>query len=135
MPSAFRVAMENRFHGLVGSPWVLLALPYCALIGLAFASVGFAVTTYMRGFSDFEFVPTATMPMFLFSATFFPLSSYGRWKWLAQLSPLYHGVALVRSANAGVFTLSCLGHVVVLLVVAAIAVSIAARRLGKLLLS
>ncbi|MGZ7086369.1 MAG: ABC transporter permease, partial [Ilumatobacteraceae bacterium] len=58
--------------GLVGSPWVVLALPACALIGLTFASVGFAVTTYMRGFSDFEFVPTAVMPMFLFSGTFFP---------------------------------------------------------------
>jgi lipooligosaccharide transport system permease protein len=121
--------------GLVGSPWVVLALPCCALIGLAFASIGFAVTTYMRGFSDFEFVPTVTMPMFLFSATFFPLSSYGRWEWLAQLSPLYHGVALVRSANAGVFTLSCVGHVVVLLAVAAVATTVAARRIGKLLLS
>jgi lipooligosaccharide transport system permease protein len=121
--------------GLVGSPWVVLALPCCALIGLTFASLGFAVTTYMRGFSDFEFVPTATMPMFLFSATFFPLSSYGSWAWLAQLSPLYHGVALVRSANAGVFTLSVVGHVIVLLAVAAIAMAVAAKRLGKLLLS
>jgi lipooligosaccharide transport system permease protein len=121
--------------GLVGSPWVVLALPCCALIGLAFASMGFAVTTFMRGFSDFEFVPTATMPMFLFSATFFPLSSYGSWAWLAQLSPLYHGVALVRAANGGVLTLSSLGHIVVLFAVAAIAMTVAARRLGMLLLS
>jgi lipooligosaccharide transport system permease protein len=121
--------------GLVGSPWVVLALPCCALIGLTFASVGFAVTTYVRGWSDFEFVQTVTMPMFLFSATFFPLSSYGRWEWLAQLSPLYHGVALVRSANAGVFTASCIGHVGVLLAVAASAIAVAARRLNKLLLS
>ena len=121
--------------GLVGSPWVIVALPFCALIGLAFASVGFAVTTFMRGFSDFEFVPTATMPMFLFSATFFPLTSYGSWAWVAQLSPLYHGVALVRAANAGTFTMSTIGHVAVLLAVAGIGMSIAARRLGKLLLS
>ena len=120
---------------LVGSPWVILALPACALIGLAFASLGFAVTTYMRGFSDFEFVPTAVMPMFLFSATFFPLSSYGSWAWLVQLSPLYHGVALVRAANAGVFTMSCVGHVAVLLAVAAVGMMVAARRLGALLLS
>ena len=114
---------------------MVLALPCCALIGLAFASVGFAVTTFMRGFSDFEFVPTATMPMFLFSATFFPLSSYGSWAWLAQLSPLYHGVALVRAANAGVFTLSTIGHVAVLCALAAVAMTVAARRLGRLLLS
>jgi lipooligosaccharide transport system permease protein len=121
--------------GLIGSPWVIVALPCCALIGLAFASVGFAVTTYMRGFSDFEFVPTATMPMFLFSATFFPLSSYGSWAWVAQLSPLYHGVALVRAANAGVFTMASLGHVIVLFVIAGVAMAVAARRLGTLLLS
>jgi lipooligosaccharide transport system permease protein len=121
--------------GLVGSPWVVLALPCCALIGLAFASVGFAVTTFMRGFSDFEFVPTAVMPMFLFSGTFFPLSSYGSWAWVAQLSPLYHGVALVRAANAGVFTLSSVGHIAVLLAIAAVGMSVAARRLGTLLLS
>ena len=121
--------------GLAGSPWVLVALPCYALIGLAFASLGFAVTTFMRGFSDFEFVPTATMPMFLFSATFFPLSSYGSWSWLAQLSPLYHGVALVRAANAGVFTLSSIGHVIVLFAIAAVGMTVAARRLGKLLLS
>ena len=121
--------------GLVGSPWVILALPACALIGLAFASLGFAVTTYMRGFSDFEFVPTATMPMFLFSATFFPVSSYGSWAWVVQLSPLYHGVALVRAANAGVFTASCVLHVMVLLGVAAAGMIVASRRLGILLLS
>jgi lipooligosaccharide transport system permease protein len=121
--------------GLVGSPWMIMALPFCALIGLAFASMGFAVTTFMRGFSDFEFVPTATMPMFLFSTTFFPISSYGSWAWVAQLSPLYHGVALVRAANLGVFTPACIGHVLVLLALAAVGMTVAARRLGKLLLS
>ena len=121
--------------GLVGSPWVVLALPACALIGLAFASMGFAVTTYMRGFSDFEFVPTATMPMFLFSTTFFPLSSYGSWAWLAQLSPLYHGVVLVRAANTGVFTWSLVGHVLVLVAISVVAMTVAARRVGTLLLA
>jgi lipooligosaccharide transport system permease protein len=120
--------------GLVASPWVVLALPCCALVGLSFASVGFAVTTYIRGWSDFEFLPMVTMPMFLFSATFFPLSSYGRFSWLAQLSPLYHGVALVRAANAGVFTASSIGHIVVLLAIAAVGMTLAARRLGVLLL-
>ena len=121
--------------GLVGSPWVIVALPCCALIGLTFASVGFAVTTFMRGWNDLQWVTTATMPMFLFSATFFPLSGYGSWAWVAQLSPLYHGVALVRAANAGVFTIASVGHVVVLFVIAAVAMAVAARRLGTLLLS
>jgi lipooligosaccharide transport system permease protein len=89
----------------------------------------------MRGFSDFEFVPTATMPMFLFSTTFFPLSSYGSWAWMAQLSPLYHGVVLVRAANTGAFSWSLVGHVLVLAVISAFAMTIAARRVGTLLLA
>jgi len=119
--------------GLVGSPWVLLALPACALIGFAFAAVGFAGTTFMRGWQDMDVVNTATMPLFLFSATFFPASSYGSWGWVVQLSPLYHGVALVRAANSGVWTTGVLGHVAVLLGVASVALLIAARRIDSLL--
>ena len=35
-----------------------------------------AVTTFMRSWQDFDFVQLAILPMFLFSATFFPLSAY-----------------------------------------------------------
>lgn len=119
--------------GLVQSWWVLLALPACALIGLTFAAIGFAGTTFMRGWSDMDIVTTATMPLFLFSATFFPASSYGSWAWVVQLSPLYHGVALVRAANAGVWTASVLVHVAVLASLSVAALSLAARRLDVLL--
>lgn len=119
--------------GLVDTWWSLLALPACALIGLTFASIGFVATTYMRGWADLEIVTTATMPLFLFSATFFPISSYGSWAWVVQFSPLYHGVALVRAANAGVWTTSVLGHIAVLVALSAIALVIAARRIDFLL--
>lgn len=119
--------------GLTESWWSLMALPVCALIGLTFASIGFLGTTYMRGWSDMEIVTTATMPLFLFSATFFPLSSYGGWSWVVQLSPLYHGVALVRAANAGVWTASLVVHVAVLVVVSTVALVLASRRIDRLL--
>ncbi len=119
--------------GLVQSWWSLLALPACALVGLAFAAVGFAATTFMRSWADLDIVATAIMPLFLFSATFFPASSYGSWAWVVQLSPLYHGVALVRAANSGVWTTGVLGHVAVLLGVASVALLIAARRIDSLL--
>ena len=42
------------------------------------------------------------VPMFLFSATFYPVSAYpGYLRPLVQLVPLYHGVALARSAAFG----------------------------------
>ena len=119
--------------GLTNSWWSLMALPACALIGLTFAALGFLGTTYMRGYSDMDMVTTLTMPLFLFSATFFPISAYGSWAWVVQLSPLYHGVALVRAANAGVWTASLLGHVAVLTAVALVALALAARRLDTLL--
>lgn len=118
---------------LTGSWWSLMALPACALIGLCFASLGFVFTTYMRSWADLEIVTTITMPLFLFSATFFPVSAYGQWAWVVQLSPLYHGVALVRGANAGVFTWGMVGHVLVLAVISLVALRVAARRIDLLL--
>lgn len=119
--------------GLASSWWVLLALPACVLIGLAFAAVGFAGTTFMRHWADLDFVTLITMPMFLFSATFFPTSAYGSWAWVAQLSPLYHGVALIRAANAGVWTAAIPVHCAVLVALAVIGIAVSARRVERLL--
>ena len=87
----------------------------------------------MRGWQDMDIVTTATMPLFLFSATFFPASSYGSWSWVVQLSPLYHGVALVRAANSRVWTAGVIGHVAVLAGLSLAALALAARRLDVLL--
>ena len=119
--------------GVTESWWCLMALPACALIGLTFASIGFVGTTYMRSWADMDLVTTGTMPLFLFSATFFPLAAYGSWGWLVQVSPLYHGVALVRAANAGVWSASLLAHAAVLIVCSCLALSLAARRVDVLL--
>jgi lipooligosaccharide transport system permease protein len=120
--------------GMTGSIWSLAAVPFCVLVAFAFASVGMAVTTYMRSWVDFEYVTASTLPLFLFSATFYPLSSYGEWGWVVQLSPLYHGVALVRAANTGSLDSSAIVHVAVLVVLAIIGLLVAARRVRFLLL-
>lgn len=129
---AFLVTMW--LMGMVQSPWVLLAVPACVLIGFAFAACGMAATTFMRSWSDFEYVTAITLPLFLFSATFYPLSSYGEWGWIVQLSPLYHGVALVRGLNLGHLEWSMLGHVGVLAAMAVLGLAVAARRIASLLL-
>ena len=120
--------------GMTGSIWSLAAVPFCVLIAFAFASVGMAITTYMRSWVDFEYVTAATLPLFLFSATFYPLASYGDWGWIVQLSPLYHGVALVRGANTGTLGVSTLGHAGILVAMAVVGLVIAARRVKVLLL-
>ena len=88
----------------------------------------------MRSWIDFDYVTAATLPLFLFSATFYPVSSYGSWAWVVQLSPLYHGVALIRSANTGQFSWASLGHLAVLLILTLGGLLVAARRIRTLLL-
>jgi lipooligosaccharide transport system permease protein len=120
--------------GLANSWWVVLSVPISVLIGFAFAAVGMAGTTYMRGWSDFEIVPSITMPLFLFSATFYPASAYGAWAWLLQVSPLYHGVALIRAANAGQASWGVVGHVAFLVSMALAGLWVVSKRLKFLLL-
>jgi lipooligosaccharide transport system permease protein len=120
--------------GMVGSPLVVLALPACVLIGFAFASIGMACTTYLRSWADMEYVPAITLPLLLFSATFYPLSSYGDWVWVVHLSPLYHGVALVRGFNNGIVEWSMLANAGVLIALAFVGLRITARRIEHLLL-
>lgn len=122
--------------GAVESAWALLAIPAATLIGLGFAAIGMAVTTLMRSWQDFEYVQLAIMPMFLFSATFFPLSTYpGALQWVVQATPLYHGVALIRDLMLGTVDVGILGHVAYLVVMGVLGVMFAARRIERLLLT
>jgi hypothetical protein len=103
--------------GLVGSWWALLALPAAVLIGFAFAAVGLAASTFLRGWQDFEFVQIAILPLFLFSTTFYPLSTYPRpLQVLVECTPLYHGIELVRGAVTGDVRWALLGSAAYLLV-------------------
>jgi lipooligosaccharide transport system permease protein len=121
--------------GLIESWWALLALPVSVLLGYAFAGAGMALTTFMRSWQDFEFVQLATMPMFLFSATFYPVETYpGAIRWLVEITPLYQGVALERALTTGTVGWSLLVNALYLAVMGILGMYVASRRLGKLLL-
>ncbi len=116
--------------GLISSWWALLALPAALLVGFTFAAVGLAAVSVIRGWQDFEWVMTAVMPMFLFSATFAPLSAYpDPVAWLARVLPLYHGVALIRGLTTGAVSGVLLVHVLYLVAIGATAFWVATRRL------
>ncbi len=120
---------------LIRSWWAVLALPVAVLIGLAFAGAGVALTTFMRSWQDFEFVQLAILPMFLFSATFYPLSTYpGAVQWIVRITPLYQGVDLLRSLTLGAVGWRLLVPVAYLAVMGAGGLYVASRRLGRLLL-
>ena len=122
--------------GLVGTWWALLVVPAALLIGFAFSAVGMALTTYMRSWQDFEYVQLAVMPMFLFSATFFPVTTFhGVLRWLVEATPLYRGVVLCRELATGVVTLDSVVSVVYLAAMGSVGLVVVARRLDRLLLS
>ena len=121
--------------GLLESPWGVAALPAAVLIAFAFAACGMAATTFVRTWADFEIVQLALVPLFLFSATFFPLSTYNApMRIVVQCTPLYHGVALIRSLTTGDVSVTLLGHVAYLAVMGLIGLTITSRRLARLLL-
>ncbi len=121
--------------GTVRSWWALLAVPAATLIGWAFASVGMASATYMRTWADFDWIQLAIMPMFLFSATFFPLTTYPAAAQLAvQATPLYHGVAMTRELMLGEVTVAMLGHVGYLTAMGLLGTIWTAGRVERLLL-
>ena len=122
--------------GLMLSPWGLLALPAAVLIGFAFAAVGMTATTFMRTWQDLDMVNLVVMPLFLFSATFYPMDVYPpALQFIARLSPLYHGVDLIRGLTLGSLDWSIAGHIAFLATMGLAGVSVASRRVGRLLLA
>jgi lipooligosaccharide transport system permease protein len=122
--------------GVVTSWWAILAVPASSLIGFAFAAVGMAATTFMRSWQDFDYVQLAILPMFLFSATFYPLSTYPEsWQWVVRATPLYHGVELVRGLMLAEVGSYLLVHVAYLALMGMIGTVFAARRIERLLLT
>jgi lipooligosaccharide transport system permease protein len=117
------------------SAWVVLCWPGAILISLAFAAAGMAGTTFMRTWQDFDIVSLAFIPLFLFSATFYPLTVFPGWlQAVVRCTPLYQGVVIERAADLGIFTWSLLLHVLYLAAMAAGGVMVTRRRLGRLLL-
>jgi len=122
--------------GLVGSWWALLALPAAVLIGYAFAGVGMASTTFMKSWTDFDAVQMVVVPLFLFSATFYPLSTYPEGvQTIVRCTPLYQGVDLLRALLLGNVGIDALGHVAYLAAMGTAGMIVVRRRFARLLLA
>jgi lipooligosaccharide transport system permease protein len=122
--------------GLIHSVWAVLALPAAFLICFAFAGAAVAATTYMRTWQDFEIVQLVQLPMFLFSTTFYPLSTYPTAvQWFVRATPLYHAIGLLRGLTIGVVGWWQLGDVLYLAALGAFGIALATRRIHRALLS
>jgi lipooligosaccharide transport system permease protein len=121
--------------GLALSPTAVLALPAAVLIGFAFAGVGMAITTFVRTWQDFELVQLAILPMFLFSATFYPVSTYPEpIRTFVEWTPLYQGVDLIRGLTTGLLQPGLLVHIAYLALMGLAGLYVVNRRLDRLLL-
>ncbi|MEO6201593.1 MAG: ABC transporter permease [Cryobacterium sp.] len=131
--TGFMVVMQAL--GLNLSWWALLALPAVLLIAFGFASVGMAITSYMKTFQQMDWINFFLLPMFLFSATFYPLSVYPQGiQYVIQALPLWHGVELVRGLTTGMVDVGMLWHVLYYLVMILLGLVFTTRRLRVLFL-
>ncbi len=116
--------------GLVESWWAVLVLPAALLIGLTFAGVGIAAMTFMRSWQDFDLIQLVMLPMFLFSATFYPLSVYPESiQWVVQITPLYHATSLMRALTTGLVGWEQLVNVGYLAALGLLGIAVASRRI------
>jgi lipooligosaccharide transport system permease protein len=89
--------------GAAQSPLIVLAIPAAVLTGMAFAAPLAAFSATQKNPDKFSAIfRFGITPLFLFSGTFFPISSLpSQLQALAWLTPLYHGVALTRGLSLG----------------------------------
>jgi lipooligosaccharide transport system permease protein len=132
--AAFLVVMAAM--GLVDSWWAVLALPAAILIAFAFSAVFMAWTTWMKSWQDFDKITLIQLPLFLFSATFFPVTAFdGALRWVVEATPLYRGVVLCRELTTGALSWASAVSVVYLVVMGLVGLWVVRRRLGTLLLT
>jgi lipooligosaccharide transport system permease protein len=103
--------------GAVSSPLGVLTIPVTLLVGLSFT--GPIAAWAAKTESDASFVAIfrfVILPMFLFSGTFFPISSLpALLEVIAWFTPLWHGVTLCRDLTLGTTSATDLLHLAYLL--------------------
>jgi lipooligosaccharide transport system permease protein len=130
---AFMIVMQVLGLNLAWT--ALLALPAILLIAFGFASLGMAITSYMKTFQHMDWINFALLPMFLLSATFFPLSVYPvPLQWVIEVFPLWHAVELVRGLTTGGVGPVMLIHVAYFLLMVVVGLTFTTKRLRALFL-
>lgn len=119
--------------GMTHSLWAVLALPAVALSAFAFAAAGLATATLMRELHHNQYVQLVMLPMFLFSATFYPLSIYPTViRDIVAALPLYQSTNLIRGLTLGHVGRAQVFAVVYLCIFGLLSLWFGARRLTKL---
>ena len=119
--------------GLVLSPWGLLAIPAALLIAFGFAAYGMALTSYMTTFQEMDWINFFMLPMFMFSATFYPITVYPEAiQVIVKIFPLWHGIELIRALTLGQLGIPLLWHVLYFDLMIGVGLVATTRRLTNL---
>jgi lipooligosaccharide transport system permease protein len=120
--------------GLAQSPLSILSIPAAMLLSWAFSAAAMALTTWMRGWQDFDLIFLVTLPLFLFSGTFYPITAYPpALQAFVASTPLYQGVELIRGLITGVVDITALIHIAYLTAMGLLGLWVVGRRLDRLL--
>jgi lipooligosaccharide transport system permease protein len=112
----------------------LAMLPATMLVGFAFGALGMATSTVIRSWQDFDLIASAQFALFLFSGTFVPPTHYpAPVRWLIEVTPLYRSVDLTRALSLGPVGPRQLVDVLYLLALLAVGLTLAGRRMGRML--
>jgi len=131
--AGFMVVMQALGLNLAWT--AILALPAVILVAFGFASLGMAITSYMKTFQQMDWIAFVMLPMFMFSATFYPISVYPQGiQWVIEALPLWHGVELVRGLTTGVIDAGMAWHVLYYIAMIVVGMVFTTKRLRTLFL-
>jgi lipooligosaccharide transport system permease protein len=119
--------------GIFDSPQAILAIPAAILLGLSCAAPMMAYTATQQTDEAFTWIfRLIVTPMFLLGGTFFPIEELPGWaQVVAQATPVFHGVELIRQVTVYDLELSALWHIAYLVILMIVGTTLGIRNLEK----
>jgi lipooligosaccharide transport system permease protein len=134
--SGAAILLVMTLLGIVQSPMALWVLPLVLLVGLAFGGLALIVTALAKSYDLFTYYFSLfLMPMTLVSGVFFPLEQLPKIaQVIAHFLPLVHATTLARALVVGTPIDNAVLHIGVLVIYAAITVTVAAKLVERRLM-
>ncbi len=119
--------------GIFDSAFALLAIPAAILLGLSCFAPVMALTATLHTDEAYTLLfRLGVTPMFLLGGTFFPIDELPTWaQWLAQITPVFHGVELIRQVTVYDIEMSAVWHVAYLVALLVAGTVVGIRKLEK----
>jgi lipooligosaccharide transport system permease protein len=119
--------------GVFDSPMALLAIPASVLLGLACQAPVFAYTATLQTDEAYTWIfRLIVTPMFLMGGTFFPIEELPTWgRVIAQFTPVFHGVEMIRQVTVYDVEPSILWHIAYLTALLVLGTILAIRNLER----